>query len=119
MTITLPEKLAAQMTTLLPEEEREDFATDAIADALEARRLAAETDDRILAAFRADLDPDLEPERDAAECVAIVNAALADMEAGRGLISFEEAKSRWQQQKAALLARTGDHTASPHPSRGG
>lgn len=44
-------------------------------------------------------------ERDAAECVAAVEEALADMDAGR-TISFEEEMARWQQQKAALVSKT-------------
>lgn len=69
---------------------------------------AAEADERLLAALRA--DPDLEPERNALECVAAVNEALAEMEAGR-TISFEEAVAHWQQQKATLAARTSVRVA--------
>lgn len=93
MTITLPDELAAQMTTLLPEEERDEFAMSAIADALEARRQV-----------------DREMERDSAECVVAVNEALFDVQAGR-TISFEEETACWQQQKADILAQTGSHTS--------
>ncbi len=106
MTITLPDELAAQMSTLLPEDERDGFAATAIADALEARRRAADADGRLVSALRADLGP----ERDSAECVAAVNEALAEMQDGL-TISFEEEKARWQQQKAALLTHRDARTA--------
>ncbi len=103
MTIELPDELASRLNALLPEGERDRFAVAAIADALRARQQEDE-DERVLAALRADLDPDADPERDARECIAAVEEAFAEMDAGRGLVSFEEEMARWQQQKAALLA---------------
>jgi predicted transcriptional regulator len=85
-TIDLPEELAIRLATVLPEEERSQFAVTAIEEALEARL------------------------RDEAECVAAVEEAIAEMEAGRSL-SFEEEQARWQSQRAALLAKAGVHAA--------
>lgn len=102
--VELPDELAGRLAALLPEEERDGFAIAAIADALEARQREIEADERVLAALRADLDPEREPERDAAECVAAVEEALADVEAERNLVSFEEACRRWDAEKAARRA---------------
>lgn len=104
MTIELPDELAMRLNALLPEGERDGFAVAAIADALQARQQENEADERVLASLHADLDPDADPERDARECIAAVEEAFAEMDAGRGLVSFEEEMARWQQQKAALLA---------------
>jgi len=76
ITLELPDDLAARLAALLPEGERDRFAVAAIADALET-----------------------------CECVAAVEEALADRDAGR-TISFEEEIARWQRQKAALLSGT-------------
>lgn len=51
------------------------------ANALRARQQEDE-DERVLAALRADLDPDADPERDARECIAAVEEAFAEMDAG-------------------------------------
>jgi len=77
ITIDLPDELAARLAELLPEEERNRFAVNAIAEALEAHR------------------------RDSAECVAAVKEALADMKAGRNLIPFEGVCRQWEADKAA------------------
>jgi predicted transcriptional regulator len=77
ITIELPEDLASQLAQVLPEEERDRFAIDAIAEALAARR------------------------RDADDCTAAVEQALADMDAGRNLIPFEDVCRHWASEKAA------------------
>jgi predicted transcriptional regulator len=74
LTIDLPEELASRLTALLPEEERTRFSVAAIADALIYR----------------------ENEQD---CVEVVEQALIDMDAGRGLISFEEVCRQWEAEK--------------------
>lgn len=79
MTIDLPDALATRLGALLPEEAQQGFAISAIADAVLAQ------------------------EQDSAECVAAVEAAFADIEAGR-TVSLEEEQVRWQKQKASLLA---------------
>ena len=86
LTIDLPAELAVRLATVLPEEERSQFAVMAIEDALEARL------------------------RDEAECVAAVEEAIAEMEAGRGLMSFEDAYREWDAEKALLLAKRFDGT---------
>ncbi|HZT41180.1 MAG TPA: hypothetical protein VFA07_03280 [Chthonomonadaceae bacterium] len=78
ITIDLPDELASRLAELLPEEERNRFAVNAIAEALEARR------------------------RDTAECVTAVEQALADMDAGRNLIPFEEVSRQWEADKTVL-----------------
>ncbi len=103
ITIELPDELTERLNALLPEDERARFAVAAIADALQTRQREDEADERVLAALRADLDPDADPERDERECIAAVEEAFADMDAGR-TISFEEVAVRWQQEKAAFLA---------------
>ena len=82
LTIELPDALASQFVTELPEAERNAFLADAIADELALRQKKMdEADARWLAALNAKLDPEKEPERDAAECKAIVEKELADMDA--------------------------------------
>ncbi len=97
-TLDLPEEVAAQLTDLLPSEERSRFAVAAIADALSVR--LREADARLVAALEAEYDP----ERDDEECRAIVEEGLDDIDAGRGLVSFEEACQRWEAEKAAQKA---------------
>ena len=77
LTIDLPDELAARFITLLSEGERRRFSVAAIADALQ---------------FRQDEDSD---------CVTAVEQALADMDAGKGLISFEEVCRQWDAEKAS------------------
>ncbi len=76
LTIDLPDELASRLSALLPEEERSRFSVAAIADALTFR----------------------EEEQD---CVEVVEQALADMDKGHGLISFEEVCRQWDSDKAA------------------
>ncbi len=98
-TLDLPEELARQLTAL-PDAERSRFATAALADALDAR--VREGEARLIESLLAELDPEQEPEREAAECIAIVEQELADMEAGRGKsITLEEARRQWEAEKAA------------------
>jgi predicted transcriptional regulator len=76
-TIDLPEELAIRLATVLPEEERSQFAVSAIEEALEARL------------------------RDEAECVAAVEEAIAEMEAGHKGILFEDLCRQWDAERAA------------------
>ena len=95
-TLDLPEDVALRLTELLPSEERSRFAVAAIADALNARLRQA--DARLADALEAEYDP----ECDDAECRAIVEQELADVEAGRGKsVSLEEARRQWEAEKAA------------------
>src|SRR5882724_4362895 len=97
LTLDLPEELASRLAMLLPEEERDRFAVAAIAEALAARQ---RSDAQLAASLLADLDPDKDPESEAAECISIVEEGLEDVDAGRNLISFEEACRRWEADKA-------------------
>lgn len=83
LTIQLPDELASRFMTL-PEDERTQFSIAAIAEALR---------------FRQDEEED---------CVTVVEQALADMDAGTGLVSFEEACRRWDAEKASR--RTTDNS---------
>lgn len=83
------------MTATLPEAERDRFALTTIANAMAARQKEAEA--RLAAALLADFDP----ERDAAECRSVVEEGLDDVDAGRDLVSFEEAKRRWEAERVA------------------
>ena len=76
-TIDLPEELASRFVALLPEEERSRFSAAAIADALLLR------------------------EEEGDDCVTAVEQALAEMDAGRGLVPFEEICRQWDAEKAA------------------
>src|SRR5690349_20103941 len=87
LTIDLPDALASRLTALLPEEEHDRFALSAIADALLSASLLAE------------LDPEQELEREAAECIAAVAEGFADIDAGRNLVSLEEVRHRWDAEK--------------------
>jgi hypothetical protein len=75
LTLNLPDAVATRMEQL-PEDERARFSVEAIADAL----LLIENDD---------------------DCVEVVDRALADVEAGIGLYSFEDACRRWESEKIA------------------
>ena len=98
--LELPEELASRLAALLPEGERDQFALSAIEAALAARR-RDEEDARLAATLSADLDPVKEPERNAAECIAVVEAELEDMQAGRGVsYSLEEMSQRWEAMAA-------------------
>lgn len=92
MTIELPEPLAAELAALVPEAERDRFAVAAVADAVLVRQRASEGSAGPAA------------ERDAAECVRAVEEALVEMDAGRGLISFEDVTQLWEADKAARRA---------------
>ena len=98
LTIDLPDELATQLTALLPDGEHYRFAVDATADALAVRQQDA--DARLAASLVADLDPINEPEREATECVVIVNKGLDDVDAGRNLASFEDVRRQWDEEKS-------------------
>ena len=97
-TLDIPEVLASELTALFPQEERNRFAVSAIADALSVWK--QEADARVAESLLTELDPELEPEREAAECRAIVEEGLKEIEAGHNLVSFEEACHRWEEEKA-------------------
>ena len=97
LTLDLPEELAARLASLLPEADRDRFAVAAIADALAARQ--REDESRLAEALLAHLDPDAEPQREAAECRAAVEAGLLDVQAGRNTMTLEEARRRWAAEK--------------------
>ena len=84
---------------MLPDAERSRFAVAAIADALNARLRQADT--RLVEPSFADADPEQEPEREDEEFRALIEAGLDDIDAGRDLVSFEEACRRWEAEKAA------------------
>ena len=77
LNIDLPDQLAERFVALLPEEEQRRFSIAAIADAL---------------MFRQDEEGD---------CTAAVEQALADMDTGIGLISFEDVCHQWEAEKAS------------------
>jgi predicted transcriptional regulator len=104
ITIDLPEELASQLTALLPEKERDRFAIAAIAEALSARLQAC--DARLAASLVAEIDPEKEPEREAAECIVVVEEGLEDVDAGRNLVSLEEVRLQWEAEKT--VRRTTD-----------
>ena len=80
-TIDLPEELASRLSTALPEEERSQFAVAAIEEALEAHL------------------------QDEAECVAAVEEAIAEIEAGRTGLSFEPIKRAAVTESGTRLAQ--------------
>ena len=96
-TLDLPDKLASELTAIFPQEERNRFAVSAIADALTAWQ--QEADAQVAESLLAELDPELEPEREAAECMAIIEEGFRDIDTGRNLVSFEEACRRWEAEK--------------------
>jgi hypothetical protein len=50
---------------------------------------------RLAEALLADIDPDAEPEREAAECRAATEEGLLDVETGGNTMTLEEARRRW------------------------
>ena len=80
LTIQLPDKLASRFMALLPEDQRDEFSVSAIADALMIRESEME------------------------DCVTVVEQALADMDAGRGLIALEDLRRQWDAEEAAQKA---------------
>ena len=103
LTIDLPEELACRLTERYPESERGLFAVSAIADALDLQEQEVD-ESRLIAALNAELNPALEPERDEAECLAIIEAEVTDMRAGGITYSFEEATRLMDANIAAYLA---------------
>lgn len=97
LTIDLPEELASRLTALLPEEERDRFALSAIAEALETRQ--QEWEGRLAASLLAEIDPEQEPERESAKCLAAVEEGFADIEAGRHLVSLEAMRRSGKQRR--------------------
>ena len=83
VTIDLPDEVASRFVALLPEKERSQFSVDAIAEALQLRQEEAD------------------------DCVTVVEQALADMDAGIGLVSFEEVCRQWDAEKAARKTAGG------------
>ena len=105
LTIELPDTLAAEFVEQIKTEERKTFSINAIADALALRRKEMdEADARWLAALNAIIDPEKEPERDAAEVRAIIEEGIEELEAGVKLLTLEEVQERWEAQWAARLA---------------
>ena len=103
LTLDLPEELVSQLITLLPKQERDRLAAVALTDALAMWQ--QEADARLVQSLLSELDPDKEPEREAAECRAIVEEELAGLDTGRDLLSFEEVRREWEAEKAAKRAR--------------
>ena len=101
ITIDLPEELVSRLAAILPEADRTTFAVSASADALTLRQQDQYA--RISAALRPELDPEAEHERDSAECIAIVEAELEDIEDRGKLLSLEEARRQWDAQKLVRL----------------
>ncbi len=131
LTIELPDNLASQLMTRTTKEERNAFVVEAVADALNplsdegeerfvhdggifvgGKPLSKEEQEgeaRLLAALNAELDPEKEPERDAAECKRIVDAEIADMDAGIGKSytleeTWEWLDAQWAARQAAKSA---------------
>ena len=77
ITLDLPDALANRLT-LLPEAARDRFAAAALSDAFDFQE--TETED----------------------FVTVVEQALADMHAGIGLVSFEDACRQWDAEEAAM-----------------
>jgi hypothetical protein len=94
--IELPEEIAARLRAALPETEHVRFAVAAIASALDAR---AHEETPLLEPTLADVDP----ERDSAECIAAVEEALADMDAGGPSYSLEEVERILDEAAAARV----------------
>ena len=76
LTINLSDERASRLVALLPEEERSRFSLAANAEALTFRE-------------------------DEQDCVEVVEQALANMDEGRCLVSFEEVCRQWDSEKAA------------------
>ena len=77
ITLDLPDALATRLTAL-PEGARDQFAATALADAFDFGEIETE------------------------DFVTVVEQALADMNAGIGLVSFEDACRQWDAEEAAL-----------------
>lgn len=105
LTIELPDNLASQFAEQVTPKERNTFFAEAIADKLSLRQKEMEElDTRWLAALNAELDPEKEPERDAAECKAAIEASIAEAEAGGKSYTLEEMSAWIKAQSAARLA---------------
>jgi predicted transcriptional regulator len=75
LTLHLPEDVASRLA-LLSDDERSRFSVAAIADALRFRE-------------------------DELDCVDAVKQALAEMDEGRGLVSFDDVCRQWDAEKVA------------------
>lgn len=88
VTLELPDELATQLMAL-PESERNRYATAAFWHYTEeVDNVAGE---------------DSEEKED--ECIAIVEQALADVEAGRNMVHFEDVLRRYEADKLERLAK--------------
>ncbi|MBC7529372.1 MAG: hypothetical protein H7308_17725 [Chthonomonadaceae bacterium] len=70
VTLNLPDELVSRLA-LLPEAARDRFAADALEDAFDLYR------------------------QEDTDCVTIVEKEIAEMDAGQGLVSFDEVCRRW------------------------
>ncbi len=101
MTLAIPDEIASRLTTLLPEAERDEFALSAITDALNLRQAENRLADLLLDEY----DPAENPERETAECRAIVEAELADRETnGHNLLTLDEVWRQWREQETTAQA---------------
>jgi hypothetical protein len=102
LTINLPDELASRLTRLLPEQEHDRFTLSALDNALNVRQQEYEA--RFAESLLVDIDPEQEPEREAAECTAIIEAEFAAMQTNDDSLTLEEVRQQWESEKAARRA---------------
>jgi hypothetical protein len=102
LTINLPDELASRLTRLLPEQEHDRFTLSALDDALTARQQEYEA--RFAESLLAEIDIEQEPEREAVECTAIIEAEFAAMQTNDDSLTLEEVRQQWESEKAARRA---------------
>ena len=90
---------AARMTEGILEEELSQFVSDATIKAIQEQEAQYE---RFLAAMYPDYDPRLEPEREHAEFMAIMEEELADPDPIKNSISLEKMYQRMDETLAAI-----------------
>jgi len=91
-----------RLASLLPEKDRDRFAVAAIAEALEARQ--REDESRLAETLLKEINPNSEPEREAAECRAAVEQELTESALLRDTVSLDEARRRWSARPRAATA---------------
>ena len=103
-TIELSDAAAALLTERVSEEEIGPFVSEALLAAFQRQAEQEEQDRRFLALAFPDYDPALEPEREHAEFMAVMEEELADPDPIKNSISLEEAFRRLDETLAALAA---------------
>lgn len=103
LSLEVPNELASRLTQAMPEKDMSAFTLFALEKAIELKE--QETEERAAAELLALIDPRAEPEREAAECQAAVEAEYANLRDLSDTYTLEELKRELEAAKAAQRKR--------------